>query len=70
MKTLLLFTHLAISCTFVASATYEVDIQVDYLKFLLSLAELRPTINGELNFSPNEHEFSNIVRSVAGKRSK
>ena len=58
-------------CGILARSTpYEVDIQADYLNSLLNKAKLRPTVKGELNFSPNQNAFSNVVRSVAGKRGK
>lgn len=47
---------------------YQMDIQANYLSTLLDAAKERPTVNGELNFSPDKKEFSNIVRSVAGQR--
>ena len=70
MKNLLFFIFLAISCTLAATAPYNLDVQADYLKLLLRSAKLRPMVNDELNLSPNQDEFSNIVRSVAGKRGK
>lgn len=48
------------------AATDNMDMQTDYLRQLLNAAKLRPTVNGELNFSPHEGEFANIVRSIGG----
>ena len=61
------FLYLSMSCAY-RPTPYEVDIQVDYLNSLMNAAKLRPLIDGELNFSPNEDEFSNVVKSIAGKR--
>ena len=51
------------------AATDKMNMQTDYLRQLLNAAKLRPTVNGDLNFSPHEGEFANIVRSIAGKMS-
>ena len=47
---------------------YEMDIQTNYLNTLVNAAKQRPTVNGELNFSPDGKVFSNVVRSIAGKK--
>ena len=53
----------------VARHTFHgVDLQTDYLNKLLEFAKMHSKVKGELNFSPDGKVFSNIVRSVAGKR--
>lgn len=46
----------------------EGDCRTDYLSQIINASKLRRRVNGELNFSPNEGEFSNAVRSITGKR--
>lgn len=52
----------------VGATAYEGDCRTDYLSQIMNASKLRQRVNGELNFSPNEGEFSNAVRSIAGKR--
>lgn len=59
---------LTLSAIFNGTTAREVDTRTDYLHHVMDAARLRPQINGELNFSPHEREFSNIVRSIIGKR--
>ena len=64
---LTVFLSTLFSGTLTGAATDKMDVQTDYLHHLMTAAKLRPTVHGELNFSPHEGEFANIARSVAGK---
>lgn len=54
--------------TVLAKHDSEVDLQTDYLKKQMGIAKSHPKVNGEINFSPDEKVFSNIVRSITGTK--
>lgn len=64
MATILSIFSLCIAL--VTATPYGVDVQVKYLSSIMNKAKLHPMVNGEINFSPNGREFSNVVKSISG----
>ena len=67
LKALTVILSTLFSGVLTRATTDKMDVQTNYLRQVLNAAKLRPTVNGELNFSPHKGEFANIVRSIAGK---
>ena len=67
MKLIVLYVFNILLTVLAKHNSHDVSLQTDYLKIQMEIAKLRPKVNGEINFSPDEKVFSNIVRSIAGK---
>lgn len=70
--TMIIFSVALLTGTIVGATPgpYEIDIQTDFLNTLLSGAKLHSAVNGELNFSPIDKLFSNVVRTITGEKGK
>lgn len=65
---LALLLNAVLSSVVAGATTHEGDCRTEYLAQIMNASKARQRVNDELNFSPNEGEFSNTVRSIAGKR--